>query len=276
MDRLYWEVFAKDAEGFANFIDTTVSFLHIYLGAVREAVAHSDQISKYGRVIYNESAWDTDKFKEIRDELTQPDHYSVIKEVLLRIQKYKCEKVDLGYVGAWKNPYQIAETPMPTGITVTYEKEEEMFTMKSIFFAPENWFNIQCKPLFKTDPIVEKDPKGSWNMNPVGLIAAKPEKCAGNRRAVFNMINDFIKEHKPLFTVLALNQVYYNATTNNAYIIDPDVKDNEERLPLMYSFKTGGGKLLYSDSSELPAAAYGSIMAENQRLYYEKKHFDFF
>ena len=276
MDRLYWDVYMKDPEGFAHFIDSTVSFLHIYLGDVREAVAHSEGSGKFGRVIYNESAWDTDKFKEIRDDLTRPDHYEVIKEAIHRVEKNKCSKVDLGYVGRWKNPYQIADTFMPTGITVTYENTGDVLTMQSAFFAPEHWFNLQCKPLFKTDPIVEKDPKGSWNMNPVGLIAAKPEKTSGNRRGVFNMILDFVKEFSPMFTSLALVQTYYNAEANTAHLVNPEAKENEDLLPLLYYFSRRGGKLLHSDSSELPREKYKTMPVGDSQLHYEKKHFDFF
>ncbi|MEW6201752.1 MAG: hypothetical protein AB1546_07245, partial [bacterium] len=91
MEHLYWDVYVNDPEGMVHFVDTTVSFLHIYIGDVREAVVHSedDRIAKFGRVIYNESAWDSEKFKDLKDDITRPNHYEVVKEVLLRLEKYK-------------------------------------------------------------------------------------------------------------------------------------------------------------------------------------------
>lgn len=275
MDRLHWEVSINYPEDFITFIDRTSSFLHIYLGDVREAIAHSEQISRFGRVIYNESAWDTAKFKEIKEDITQPNHYEVIKEVILRLNKYKCAKVDMGYVGRWKNPYQIADTHLPTGITFNYEKVGNTFTMHGVFFSPQQWFALQCKPLFRTDPIVEKDPKGSWNMNPVGLIAPKNEKTTANRRAIFNMIGDFIKEFHPDFTGLSISQIYYNDTTKTAYLVDPEAKDNELLHPLMYYFKDRQGKFLFSDSAEVPRENLDGIQIRDQRLTFDKKYFDF-
>jgi len=275
MDRLYWDVNIKDSEGLAHFIDATASFLRIYLGDVREAVTHAESISRYERVIYNESAWDTQKFQEIRDDLTRPDHHEVIKEVVHRVEKNKCRKVDLGYVGRWKNPYQIADTHLPTGITMSYEAGEESIRMLTTFFAPDSWFNLQCKPLFKTDPIVEKDPKGSWNMNPVGLIAPKADKAMGNRRAVFNLIVDFIRDFLPDFSALTYVPVYYNSETNLAYLVDPKAKEDEDLHPLMVFFNQPDGKLLYSDSTDLDNKDYKTMPVENGRLMFDKKHFDF-
>lgn len=275
MDRLYWETYTTDPEGFAHFIDESVGFMHIYLGDVREAVAHSDEISKFGRVIYNESAWDLDKFKEIKEDITAPTHYDTIKECILRIEKYKCKKVDLGYVGRWKNPYQIADTHMPTGITITYEDKDDHIFVRGCLFKPDNWFNLQCKALFKTDPIVEKDAKGSWNMNTHGLIAPKPEKTAGNRRSVFSLVTDFIKSFKPMFSGLALSEIFYNVQSNTAYIVEPEAKENSEYLPLIYYFRRDG-KMCYSDSTEIPLKPYGATQVKGQNVYYDKKHFDFF
>jgi len=276
MDKLYWEVYIKYPEDFASFIDRTSGFLHIYLGDVREAVAHSDQISRYGRVIYNESAWDTSKFKEIKEDITRPNHYEVVKEVILRVNKYRCLKVDMGYVGRWKNPYQIADTHLPTGITVTYEKQKDLYKMHTVLFSPDLWFALQCRPLFRTDPIVEKDPKGSWNMNPVGMIAPKNEKTAGNRRAVFNLFADFVKEMRPDFAGLSLSQIFYNPASNTAYMVEPEAKNNEELYPLLYYFRDETGKLLFSDSTEIPKDGYNTTQVKDQRVVYEKKHFDFF
>ncbi len=276
MDRLYWDVYMTYTKDFSSLIEDTTSFMHIYLGDVREAVAHSEQISKYGKVIYNEAAWDTNKFKEIKEDITQPNHYELVKEVRLRVEKYSCKKVDMGFIGRWKNPYQLADTRLPTGITTSYEQHEGWFTMHTAFFSPDTWFCLQCKPLFRTDPIVEKDAKGSWNMNPVGLIAPKAEKCAGNRRATFNMVNDFIKDFRPEFCSLSMSNVYYNQETNLAYLVDPDAKKNDLLLPLMFFFKNEGGRFLNSDSSEIPMDRYSSILMTDQHLYYDKKHFDFF
>jgi hypothetical protein len=276
MDRLYWDVYMNYQQDFASFIDETVSFLHIYLGDVREAIAHSDQISKFGKVIYNESAWDVKKFKEIKEDITQPNHYEVVKEIFLRIEKYKCTKVDLGFIGRWKNPYQIADTHLPTGITVTFEKKENLFTMHTVFFSPEHWFELQCKPLFRTDPIVEKESKGSWNMNSVGLIAPKSEKTAANRRAIFGLITDFAKDFAPAFAILSKAGTYYNAKTNIAYITDPEAATNEQLMPLLYYFKNERGKLLFSDSAEIPHDRYSTTQIKDQRVTFDKKHFDFF
>ncbi len=277
MDRLYWDVYMDYPEGFIPFIDATVSFLHIYLGDVREAVAHSDQISKFGKVIYNEAAWDTQKFKEIKDDITQPNHYEVIKEVFLRIEKYKSTKIDLGFIGRWKNPYQIADTHLPTGITVTFEKQEgPLYTMHTVFFSPEHWFELQCKPLFRTDPIVEKEAKGSWNMNPAGLIAPKAEKTAANRRAVFSLISNFAKDFTPAFSILSKSSVYYNNKTNLAYISEPHAKDNDHLLPLIYFFSNERGRILFSDSTEIPKDSYDTTLVKDLHVSYEKKHFDFF
>jgi hypothetical protein len=276
MDRLYWDVYTNYQKDFASFIDETVSFLHIYLGDVREAIAHSEQISKYGKVIYNEAAWDVQKFKEIKDDITQPNHYEVVKEVFLRIEKYKCTKVDLGFIGRWKNPYQIADTHLPTGITVTFEKKEGIYTMHTVFFSPEHWFELQCKPLFRTDPIVEKESKGSWNMNSVGLIAPKSEKTAANRRAIFGLITDFAKDFAPDFAILSKASTYYNAKTNTAYITDTDAAANDALMPLLFYFKNDHGKLLFSDSAEIPRDRYETTQIKDQRVTYDKKHFDFF
>ena len=276
MDRLYWDVYMNYQKDFASFIDETVSFLHIYLGDVREAIAHSDQISKFGKVIYNEAAWDVQKFKEIKDDITQPNHYEVIKEVFLRIEKYKCTKVDLGFIGRWKNPYQLADTHLPTGITVTFEKKEGLYTMHTAFFSPEHWFELQCKPLFRTDPIVEKEAKGSWNMNSVGLIAPKAEKTAANRRAIFGLITDFAKDFGPDFAILSKCSTYYNAKTNSAYITDTDAATNDALMPLLFYFKDERGKLLFSDSTEIPHDRYETTQIKDQRVTYDKKHFDFF
>ncbi|MFA6449340.1 MAG: hypothetical protein WCX65_07735 [bacterium] len=276
MDRLYWDVYVNYQQDFQSFIDETVSFLHIYLGDVREAIAHSDQISKFGKVIYNESAWDTDKFKEIKDDITQPNHYEVIKEVFLRIEKYKCNKIDLGFIGRWKNPYQLADTHLPTGITVSFERKEGLFTMHTVFFSPEHWFELQCKPLFRTDPIVEKESKGSWNMNSVGLIAPKAEKTAANRRAIFGLITDFAKDFGPDFSVLTKAHTYYNQKTNMAYLTDPEAAKNEQLLPLIYYFKNERGRILFSDSTEIPHEQYDTTQVKDQRVTFDKKHFDFF
>jgi hypothetical protein len=276
MDKLYWEIYMKYPEDFAAFIEKTTSFLHLYLGDMREAVAHSEQISKFGRVIYNEAAWDTAKFTEIKEDITQPNHYEVVKEVILRVNKYKCSKVDIGYIGRWKNPYQIADTHLPTGITVTYEKQKDCFTMHTELFTPGHWFALLCKPLFRTDPIVEKDPKGSWNMNPVGLIAPKPEKTAANRRSIFGMFNDFVKDFYPDFAGLALSQIYFNPNANNAYMVDPEAKNNELLYPLAYFFKQAGGNIHFSDSSEVPKENFNTIQVKDERIFFDKKHFDFF
>ncbi|HOC92948.1 MAG TPA: hypothetical protein PLK80_06075 [bacterium] len=275
MDRLYWDIYAVNTEDFPTFIDRTSSHLHIYLGDVREAVAHTDQISKYGRVIYNQQAWDTDKFKEIKDEVTQPNHYDVIKETILRVNKYKCDKVDMGYVGRWKNPYQIADTHLPTGITISYEKRPECHFIRTVFFSPEHWFNLQCKPLFRTDPIVEKEPKGSWNMNPVGLIAPKPEKSAANRRAMFNIVSDFIKEFRPAFTGLGLSQFYFNFESGNAYLTDNEAKEREDLLPLIFSFREDGNRPMFSDSTEIPIDNFDNTLARDQRMFFDRRYFEF-
>ena len=106
----------------------------------------------------------------------------------------------MGFMGRWKNPYQIADTHIPTGVTITYEQKEGLCCFQFVFFNPDMWFSLECKPLFKTDQIVAKEPQGSWNMNPVGLIAAKSEKCSANRRTIFNMISDFVKDFEPEFS----------------------------------------------------------------------------
>ncbi len=276
MDRLHWEIYIRDEEGFSHFIEESVSFMHIYLGDVREAVAHSDEISKFGRVIYNESAWDTEKFKEIKEEITQPTHYDVIKEVLLRIEKYSCEKVDLGYLGRWRNPYQIAETRLPTGITFTYELlEDGLIKLHGNFFGPEHWFNIQCKPLFKTDPIVMKEPNGSWNMNPVGLISPKAEKATANRRAMFSLFTDFINQFTPLFSSLSLSQMFFTESTNTAYLVEPSAKTKAELLPIIFCFTQTPFSVFYSDSEEVSINAYKTTQVSGHKVYFEPKHFDF-
>ncbi|HOO56505.1 MAG TPA: hypothetical protein PLN69_06765 [bacterium] len=262
-------------EDFSSYIDKIASFLHIYLGDVREAIAHTDKISKFGRVIYNEAAWDTEKFKEIKEDITCATHYDVIKEVLLRIEKYKCEKVDMGFVGGWKNPYQIADTHLPTGITVSVEKKESHFEIHIVFFSPQQWFSLQCKPLFRTDPIVEKEPKGSWNMNSVGLIAPKPEKTAANRRLIFNMFGDFVKNFQPEFAGVGLSNFFFNFGNDTAYLVSPEAKENDQLLPLIYFLKEDSGKLLFSDSSDLPSSSYNTTQVKDQRVFYETKHFDF-
>lgn len=276
LDRLFWEVYIKDPDGFINHMDQSVSFLHIYFGDVREAVAHTDKISKFGRVIYNKAAWDTDKFKDINEEITCANHYDVIKEVILRIEKYKCKKVDMGFLGRWKNPYQIADTFLPSGITVTYEiGEGGLILMKGTFFKPENWFNLQCKPLFKTDAIVEKEAHASWNMNQVGLIAAKHEKVAANRRAMFNMLTGYLKEYQPMFMSLATGKIYYNQKANCAYIEDPGANEDDALMPLLYAFHEPGGKILYSDSTPVDESGYATIMVGEFRIHYDRKHFEF-
>jgi len=276
MDRLYWDIYIKHEKDFSALIDEVVSFLHIYLGDVREAIAHSDQISKFGKVIYNETAWDTEKFKEIKEDITQPNHYEVIKEVFLRIEKYKCTKVDLGFIGRWKNPYQIADTHLPTGITTTFEKSEGIYNIHTIFFSPEHWFDLQCKPLFRTDPIVEKESKGSWNMNSVGLIAPKPEKCAANRRAIFGLVTDFAKDFTPEFSILTKSHTYFNSKMNAAFITEPEANENPSLLPLIYYFRDDTGKVLFSDSTEISHEQYNTTTVKDQRVTFDKKHFDFF
>ncbi len=276
MDRLYWDIYIKHEKDFSALIDEVVSFLHIYLGDVREAIAHSDQISKFGKVIYNETAWDTQKFKEIKEDITQPNHYEVIKEVFLRIEKYKCAKVDLGFIGRWKNPYQIADTHLPTGITTTFEKSEGIYNIHTIFFSPEHWFDLQCKPLFRTDPIVEKESKGSWNMNSVGLIAPKPEKCAANRRAIFGLVTDFAKDFTPEFSILTKSHTYFNLKMNAAFITEPEANENPSLLPLIYYFRDDTGKVLFSDSTEISHEPYNTTTVKDQRVTFDKKHFDFF
>ncbi len=276
MDRLYWDIYITHEKDFSSLIDEVVSFLHIYLGDVREAIAHSDQISKFGKVIYNETAWDTQKFKEIKEDITQPNHYEVIKEVFLRIEKYKCAKVDLGFIGRWKNPYQIADTHLPTGITTTFEKSQDLYNIHTIFFSPEHWFDLQCKPLFRTDPIVEKESKGSWNMNSVGLIAPKPEKCAANRRAIFGLVTDFAKDFTPELSILTKSHTYFNPKLNAAFITEPEAKDNPALLPLIYYFRKDTGKVLFSDSTETSHEPYNTTQIKDQRVTFDKKHFDFF
>lgn len=275
MDRLQWEVYIKDPDGFINFLENSVSFIHIYFGDVREAVAHTDKISKFGRVIYNKSAWDTDKFKDITDELTCLNHYDVVKEVILRIEKYKCTKIDMGFLGRWKNPYQIADTFLPAGITITYEiLEDGLIVMRGTFFNPDTWFTIQCRPLFKTDAIVEKEPNASWNMNQMGLIAAKVEKCTANRRALFNMLTGFLKEFTPMFTGVSLSKIYFNPRMNSAFIEDPAAKEDDSLLPLFYAFEHGG-KVLHSDSTAIDESKYSSLTVGNFKTHYDRKHFDF-
>jgi len=277
LDHLYWDVYLNDPKGLADFVDSTVSFLHIYIGDVREAVVHSeedDRVSKFGRVIYNKNAWDAEKFQDMKDDLCLPNHYEVLKEVLLRMEKYKCKRVDMGYLGRWKNPYQIAETHMPMGITITYETREGLCFFRCTFFNPDNWFSLQCKPIFKTDPIVQKEPQGSWNMNPVGLIAAKHEKCAANRRGVLNLIAAVTRDFDPDFTGLARSQFYYNQKTNTAYIEDPKAKTNKLLFPLAYYFREQG-KVLFSDSAELPADRYKTTMVRDKKITHDIEHFDF-
>ena len=183
--------------------------------------------------------------------------------------------MELGYVGRWKNPYQIADTNMPTGITITYEQKEDYHYMRGAFFKPENWFNLQCKALFKTDPIVEQDPRGSWNMNPVGLIAPKPEKTAGNRRAVYNLITDFIKSFRPLFSGIALSKLFFSTDNNVAYVVEPAAKEDDLYLPLIYCFRENG-TMCYSDSTEVPRERYKTTQVKDQRVFCDKEHFDFF
>lgn len=274
LDSLHWEIYIREPEGFINFLDKSVSFLHIYFGDVREAVAHSDKISKFGRVIYNEAAWDTDKFTELKDEITCANHYDVVKEVILRIEKYKSAKIDMGFVGRWKNPYQIADTHLPTGITITYELKDDMILMRGSLFKPENWFDLQCKPLFKTDAIVQKEANASWNMNQAGLIAAKPEKCAANRRALFNMLTAFLKEYNPLFMGLAKTSIYFNEKTNASYLEDPGAADDESLLPLVFTFLKPG-KILQSDSTPIDEHAYGTLMIMDYKVHFDRKYFDF-
>lgn len=274
MDHLYWDVYQEYPEGFSAYIEEAISFLHIYMGDVREAVAHSTEISKFGRVIYNESAWDTSKFESMKEIMTQPTHYDVVKEILLRIEKYRCRKIDVGFMGRWKNPYQIADTHLPTGVTVTFEAQtDNLITFRANFFSPDNWFSLQCKPLFKTDPIVEKDSHGSWNMNPVGLIAAKPEKCLANRRAVFNMLADYVKERNPLFSGFARSTFYFNAETSSAYVVNPSAKKDDLFLPLLYYFQQPC-QMLYSDSTPVPMDKYKTTMVRDRRIVFEAKHFD--
>ena len=275
LDCLHWDVTVKDPEGFIHFMEKSVSFLHIYFGDVREAVAHSEKIGKYGRVIYNEAAWDTDRFEKLKEEIICPNHYEVVKEVILRIEKYKCKKIDMGFVGRWKNPYQIADTHLPTGITITYEVgNDDVLSLHGSLFKPDHWFDLQCKPLFKTDALVEKEPNGSWNMNQAGLIASKPEKCAANRRALFNMLTAFFKEYSPLFMGLSKSNLYYNHKNNTAYLEDPQALEDEELLPLFYTFQEQG-KVLQSDSSSIESGRYGQTMVNDYRINYDKKHFDF-
>lgn len=275
MDRLYWDVYQEYPDGFAVYIEEAISFLHIYMGDAREAVAHSSDIGKFGRVIYNESAWDTDKFESMKDEITQPTHYELVKEILLRLEKYSCKKVDVGFMGRWKNPYQIAETHLPTGVTVTFEMKDGLCYFRGTFFNPDNWFSLQCKPLFKTDPIVEKDTHGSWNMNPVGLIAAKPEKCSANRRVVFNMIADYIKDFEPSFTGLSRSTFYFNPQTSSAYLVNAEARKDDSLLPLIYFFKEPG-QMLFSDSSVVPSDKLKTTMARDRKITFDVKHFDFF
>ncbi|MEW5947766.1 MAG: hypothetical protein AB1742_16385 [bacterium] len=275
MDRLYWDTYVEDHGGLSHFIDSTVSFLHIYFGEVREAVAHSDDISRFGRVIYNEGAWDKEKFTDMKDIVTRKDHYEVVSEVQLRIEKYRCTKIDMGFMGRWKNPYQIADTHLPTGVTVTYEMREGLCFFQSVFFNPDTWFSLECKPLFKTDPVVEKEPHGSWNMNAVGLIAAKNEKCAANRRALFNMIADFVKDFNPAFSGLGRSQFYFNSKTRTAYVENPEAKTNPLLLPLVYYHGDTGG-VLFSDSTPLPDDKYRTSLVKDRKIAYEKSHFDFF
>lgn len=275
MEHLYWDVYQEYPDGFAAYVEETISFLHIYMGDAREAVAHSGDISKFGRVIYNESAWDTDKFESMKGEVTQPTHYELVKEILLRLEKYSCKKIDVGFMGRWKNPYQIADTHLPTGVTVTFEMKDDLCWLRATFFNPNNWFSLQCKPLFKTDPIVEKDSHGSWNMNPVGLIAAKPEKCAANRRLVFSMISDYIKEFNPSFTGLGRSTFYFNPATSSAYLVSAEAKSDNLMHPLIFFFNSAG-QMLFSDSSVVPADKCKTLMARDRKITYDAKHFDFF
>lgn len=273
LDCIHWEISIREPEGIIQFLDKSVSFLHIYFGDIREAVAHSDQISKFGRVIYNQAAWDTEKFSNLKDEIVCANHYEVVKELILRIQKYKSKKLDLGFVGRWKNPYQLADTHLPTGITITYEVKDDLILIEGAFFKPDNWFDLQCRPMFKTDALVTKEPNGSWNMNQAGLIASKPEKCAANRRALFNMLTAFLKEYTPQFMSLGKCKVYYNAKTNSAYLEDPAAKENEALLPLVYTFQKPG-KIMHSDSSEITFDEMKKISVQDFFMFYDRKHFD--
>ncbi|MEW6201440.1 MAG: hypothetical protein AB1546_05665, partial [bacterium] len=191
-----------------------------------------------------------------------------------RLEKYKCKKVDMGYLGRWKNPYQIAETHIPMGITISYEMRDGLCFFHCNFFNPDNWFSLQCKPLFKTDPIVEKEPHGSWNMNPVGMIAPKNEKCAANRRGVFNLVSGIARDFDPDFTVLSQTPVYYNKKGNSAYIEAPAAKTDRSLLPLVYYFRDPG-KLLFSDSTEIPSDRYRTTMVRDKKITHEIEHFDF-
>ncbi len=275
MENLHWETYIKNPDGFIQFMEKAVSFLHIYFGDVREAVAHSDQISRFGKVIYNEAAWDTSKFETLKDEITCANHYDTVKEVVLRIEKYSCRKVDMGFVGRWKNPYQIADTHMPTGITISFEMQPgDLIAMRGTLFKPQNWFDLQCKPLFKTDALVEKEPNGSWNMNQAGLISAKNEKVSANRRALFNMLAAFLKEYSPLFMGLARTGIYYSEANNTAYLEDPEAKTSAVLLPLVYTF-LDSGSILHSDSTPIDESHLGATTVQEYRVKFDKKHFDY-